>query len=277
MNFIRQSPVPPLDRYVECFWWSRREAPEPHSEYMLPSGRAQLVFALHDTPFLCRSVASGDWTRWRGSMVHGPQSGFYVAGPKPSGVSMGISFRPGAAGAVLGVSMEELTDRHVELDALWGSRAADLRCRLMSAVDAAEAFRILQQSLLARIHRPLLMHPAIGQALAAGSNSSPAIAELQRASGYSPKHFIDLFRFSVGIPPKHYYRIRRFNSVAIAMAAGNRKGLSDLAADAGYSDQAHLTREFKEFAGVTPGHYRPSAGDRPLHHRVALGPAVLGK
>jgi AraC-like DNA-binding protein len=203
--------------------------------------------------------------------VHGPQSSFYLAGSKPTGVSVGVSFRPGAAGAVLGTPLQELTDRHVELDSIWGSRAVDFHHQLLSTLDAAQAFRILEQTLLARIHRPLLLHPAVAESLAvpAGSLSSTRIADLQRAAGYSPKHFINLFRFGVGISPKHFYRIRRFNTVVSAMAAGGALGLGDLAAATGYSDQAHLTREFKEFAGVTPTQYRPSGDDRPLHHRAA--------
>jgi AraC-like DNA-binding protein len=277
MALIRYRPASPLDRYVECFWWSRREQPDPHAEHMLPSGRAQLIFALHETPIAWRASASGDWSAWSRSIVHGPQSGFYVAGPKPEGVSVGVSFRPGAAGAVLGTSLEDLADRHVELGAIWGSRGIDLHDQLMSALDPAEAFRWLEQRLLARVYRPLLLHPAVAHALAspAGSLSSARVADLQRASGYSAKHFINLFRLGVGIGPKQYYRIRRFNSVVEAMAAGEHSGLGDLAAAAGYSDQAHLTREFREFAGITPTQYRPSAADRPLHHRAAAGAAEI--
>lgn len=273
MALILHRPVAPLDRYVDCFWWSRRDEPDACAEHMLPSGRAQLVFALHETPIRWRTAASQHWTAWSRGLVHGPQSGFYLAGPKPQGVSVGVSFWPGAAGAVLGTAMGELTDRHVELADIWGTRSADLHQRLVSALDSAEAFRILEQNLLARIYRPLLLHPAIGQALAAPAASlSPGrVADLQRASGYSPKHFISLFRVGVGIGPKHYYRIRRFNSVVKAMAAGEHSGLGDLAAAAGYSDQAHLTREFKEFAGITPTQYQPAAGNRPLHHRATVG------
>ncbi|HEY2678673.1 MAG TPA: helix-turn-helix domain-containing protein [Steroidobacteraceae bacterium] len=274
MELIRYRPAPPLDRYIECFWWSHRDEPQDHSEHMLPSGGAQLLFALHETPLVCRASASGNSIAWSGSILHGPQSSYYVAGPKPQGSVVGVSFRPGAAGAVLGASMTELADRHVALDAIWGTRGVDLHHRLMSAADPKEVFRILEQGLSARIHRPLLIHPAVARALA--SSPEPVrVADLHRASGYSPRHFIALFRSAVGLNPKHYCRIRRFNAAVRRMAAGDGRGLGDVAAAAGYSDQAHLTREFREFAGVTPTQYRPGGIDRPLHHRAAteLGPA----
>jgi AraC-like DNA-binding protein len=168
--------------------------------------------------------------------------------------------------------MDELADRHVALDAIWGTRGVDLHHRLLSAAEPKELFRILEQSLSARIHRPLLLHPAVAQALASppADVSSPArVGDVQRASGYSPRHFIALFRSAVGLNPKHYYRIRRFNSAVRSLAAGKGAGLSDIAAACGYSDQAHLTREFREFAGVVPTQYRAGGVDRPLHHRAA--------
>jgi AraC-like DNA-binding protein len=275
MQLIRYRPTPPLNRYVECFWWSQRDEPQEHSEHMLPSGGAQLLFALHERPILCRPSAAGNLITWSGSIVHGPQSSYYVAGSKPKGGTVGVSFRPGAAGAVLGASMEELADRHVSLDAIWGTRGVDLQHRLLSAAEPKDVFRILERSLSAQIHRPLLIHPAVARALA----SFPAekswlmrVSDLQRASGYSPRHFIALFRSAVGLNPKHYCRIRRFNFAVRSMVAGDGQGFCDIAAAAGYSDQAHLAREFREFAGVAPTEYRPSGVDRPLHHRTATEP-----
>jgi AraC-like DNA-binding protein len=238
------------------------------SEHMLPSGAAQLLFALHETPIMCTSVATGESMAWSGSIVHGPQSSYCVAGPKPKGAVVGVSFRPGAAAAVLGVSMAELADRHVALDAIWGSRALDIQHQLLSAVGPKQAFQVLEQSLSTRIHRPLLLHPAVAQALLPHHAAlSAPVARMQQASGYSPRHFIALFRFAVGLTPKHYHRIQRFNSVLRGIAA-QEGGLGDVAAAAGYSDQAHLHREFREFAGVTPTQYRLAGPDRPLHHRV---------
>lgn len=56
----------------------------------------------------------------------------------------------------------------------------------------------------------------------------------------------------MGLTPKHYFRIRRFDEVTRRL-------------DLGYSDQAHLTREFRELAGITPGQYR-GRPDSPFHH-----------
>jgi AraC-like DNA-binding protein len=270
MQLIRYRPAAPLDRYVEWFWWSHRDQPQDHEEYMLPSGRAHLVFLLHDQPVVCAPGAAGKPLAGTRSVVHGPQSGYFRAAAKPAGAAVGVSFRPGAAGALLGAPLEEFADRHVGLEAIWGSRASVLRQRLMGAAGPPEVFRILASGLGARIHRPLLMHPAIEHALAsrsAAGTAPAAVASLQRASGYSPRHFIGLFRAAVGLAPKHYTRIRRFNAAVSSLAAVDGPALSEIAAMHGYADQSHLTREFREFAGVTPARYAPEDRGRPLHHR----------
>lgn len=268
---IRYRPAAPLDRHVQFFWWSRRDTLQDCCERILPSGGVQLLFALHETPIICLpSPPSTRRIEWSGSVVHGPQWSYYVAGPKPPGAVAGVAFRPGAAGAVLGVAMPDLAGDHVTLSALWGKRGQELHERLMAAADPMEVFRILEQNLSARIQRPLLMHPAIAHAFRSYSPTwSPArITDVQREAGFSPKHFIALFRAAVGLTPKHYYRIQRFNNVLRCLASGVDCNLADIAASAGYSDQAHLTREFREFAGFTPTQYRPAGSDRPLHHRA---------
>jgi AraC-like DNA-binding protein len=262
---VRYLPRAPLDRYVECFWWSRRDAAQPYKEHMLPSGRAQLILALHESAFSCTPSESTETLTWFGSLVHGPQWGHYVAGPKPPGPVVGVSFRSGCAGPILGVPASELSDRHVSLSSLWGRRAEELRERLLALGEPTEAFGVLERYLSARIETPLLMHPAVAGALASAWVPD-RVSPIQRSTGFSPRHFIALFRASVGLTPKHYFRIQRFNEVTRRLASHLKTSLADMAADLGYSDQAHLTREFRELAGVTPGQYRGQP-ERPLHHR----------
>jgi AraC-like DNA-binding protein len=280
MQLIRYRPAAPLDRFVEWLWWSSRDRPQDHAEYMLPSGRAQLIFLLHDHTLACGPTGTANPLAWSRSVLHGPQSSYFCAAAKPAGAAVGVSFRPGAAGAILGAPLGEFTDRHVALDSVWGSRAGQLRQRLMEAAEPAQIFRIIEDDLISRLRRPLQLHPAVAQALASSvpCDSLPApVRLLQRASGYSPRHFIALFRAAVGLSPKHYFRIQRLSAAAATLAAARGRSLSEIAATHGYADQSHLTRDFRELAGVTPKRFAPAGPDRPLHHSLARGDRSSGR
>ena len=80
-------------------------------------GETQLVITLHDSPIQWAPPAnSNEWQSWTRGIVHGPQARYYLAGPKPKGTVVGVSFRPGMAAALLGASMQELQDSHVPLE-----------------------------------------------------------------------------------------------------------------------------------------------------------------
>jgi AraC-like DNA-binding protein len=270
MAMIRYLPRAPLDRYVECFWWSQRERAQVFGEHMLPSGGVQMIFALHDAPILCVSSASpARPLLWSAGILHGPQWTYFKSGPKPAGVTVGVAFRPGMAGGMLGLAVAELADRHVPIDLIWGSRARELRERLLAAQSPSAAFRVLEEMLCRRVDGLAEIHPAVKQALACrkGGWGFARVAEVQRQAGCSPRHFIAMFRAAVGMTPKHYYRVKRFTSVLQRLAGNDAGSFADLAASIGYSDQAHLTREFREFAGVSPTQYRPRDSTAILHHR----------
>jgi AraC-like DNA-binding protein len=269
MAIVRYRPPAPLDKYVECLWWSQRNSPQLYCEHMLPSASAQLIFALQDGAYAWKRKSSDEAsTVWTRGLVHGPQWSYFVSGAKPCGAVAGVSLRPGAAGAVLGVPIAELTDRHISIDALWGARGRSVHQRLLDADEPMAILRALEQELLSRLTRPLLIHPAVAHALAdpAQGWGFTRISDVQRQAGYSPKHFIALFRAAVGLTPKHYYRVKRFTAALQSIARGDGSNLAELAASLGYADQSHLTREFRDFAGVAPTQYRPRGPDSVLHH-----------
>jgi len=206
------------------------------------------------------------------SVICGPQSAYFVLDTSQPGAAVGVNLRPGAAASVLGIPADQLSDRHVGLEDIWGGAARKLRDRLREARSPERRFAILEQALAARLQRPLLPHPAVAYALRA-VDASPSLArvgQVRDETGYSAKRFIELFRHSVGLAPKRYCRIRRFQTVIESLARGEPVEWAGVAADSGYSDQSHLNREFRALAGVTPGEYRPVSNDRPSH--VAIGP-----
>src|SRR5690606_8225552 len=109
--------------------------------------------------------AASSWQAWRRGVVHGPQSTFYQAGPKPPGAVLGASFRPGAAGAVLGAPPAALLDRHVAIDDLWGTWGRTLHARLAESRSPHDALSCLERALVARLDARAPMHPAVAQAL----------------------------------------------------------------------------------------------------------------
>jgi len=96
------------------------------------------------------------------------------------------------------------------------------------------------------------------------------VHEAVQRSGYSHRALIGLFAGAVGLTPKRYARVRRFHG-ALRRAVPDASW-ADIAADLGYSDQAHFVREFREFAGVTPSGYRRAAPRFAHHVPVAPGP-----
>jgi len=283
MVLIRHRPAAPLDRYVEYFWWSRRDTPQLFHEHMLPSGSAQLVFALHDSPIICRAgTSSGASVEWSRGVVHGPQWRYYIAGHKPCGIVVGVSFKPGAAGAILGVPVTEVTDRHIRIDELWGTRGTSLQEELRQEDEPTAVFQLLERRLIERLTRPLLIHPAVAHALDSLNSARLLcrITDIQRESGYSARHFIALFHSAVGLTPQHFSRVQRFTTVLKQLAANSKTDLAATAALAGYSDQAHMSRDFRDFAGITPTQYRPAGDDRIFHHvqgqKTSIRPPIEG-
>jgi AraC-like DNA-binding protein len=263
MPSLNHRPRPPLDSFVARFWWSERNVPLDAVEHMLPTGSAYLVFPLHDLPMTC----TGDEVlTWQRGLVHGPQSRIYRSGPKPAGAVVGVALRPGAIRAILGVPASEISGRHVPVEALWGKRADALHARLCEAASPPATFEILERELLAKLKRPLPLHPAVALALARARHPRVRVDDVCREAALSPRHFIDLFRDSVGYTPGRYYRVRRFAHVLQSLAQHGPRDLAGLAHATGYSDQSHLIREFREHAGMTPTQYRPLDIESPHHH-----------
>lgn len=266
---LTRTPAPPLDAFIECLWYSAGDTPQRRREFALPSGRADLVFNLLEAPI--RTFASQHdtvgWT-FHGAVVHGPQSRSFVLDDRKSSRVVGVHFKP--AGAVLlGVPPRELCDRHVALEALWGARATTLREELLEASEPEVMFAVLERELLRRLNRPVLVHPAVSFALRrlASPSRMPSITSVREDTGYGERHFSTLFSDAVGLTPKVFARVQRLHRVTTALARGDRP-LAEVALEAGYYDQAHLNRDFRDMAGITPGSYESIPGRSVLHTEV---------
>ncbi len=180
---------------------------------------------------------------------------------------MGIHFKPGGAAPFLGAPASEAHGIDLPLDAFWGSGAADLRERLLEARTLGERFRIVEQTLLGRLAGGAEPHPLIVGALRelAVVPQCRTLAEVTEDLGLSQRRFIELFRGQVGMTPKLYYRIRRFQEALRRIETGDGIVWTDLALGCGYYDQAHFIRDFRAFSGINPSAYLAGRGEHLNH------------
>jgi len=275
---MERAPHPLLGSLVRSIWLSapgaaRGPAAATH-ERMMPTGEMHLVFRL-DGPAvrIAPDLASPATEDLGHALVNGARAGAYCKEVSEKSVSIGVQLRPGAARALLGVPADELAGRHLRLEDLWGADAALMREQLMAEGSAADKLHRLETLLLQRLRaRPAqALHAAVAAALPP-LRAGRSVNDLVRQSGYSHRQFIRLFSQAVGLPPRLYARVLRFqNALQLMQGQGlHRPLLADVALHAGYSDQPHFNRDFREFSGLTPEQYRAARPVTPNHVPVAL-------
>jgi AraC-like DNA-binding protein len=181
--------------------------------------------------------------------------------------TVGVHFKAGGPQPFLGVSAGELRDADVPLDALWGTKATELRGRLLEAQMPEARFGVLEQALLAQVASTLSHHPAVAFALREfqGMPRTRAIKVVSERTGLSQRRFIQLFREEVGLTPKLFCRIRRFQEVIRLVGSERHVEWAELALRCGYFDQAHFVHDFRAFSGTTPTNYLANRGEHPNH------------
>ena len=192
------------------------------------------------------------WEQGRGAFVAGPDTGPVRTVMKPGTVLIGVRFRPSAGGPLLGVPLSELRDQRVDLTDL---RRRDAR-RLPGTLDPDTAV-IRALELAAALVADGDLDPAAAQAAALLADPRARAEDVAAEVGLSMRQLRRRCHAVVGYGPKTLQRILRFRRFVSRIDAGLPGGqaahdLAALAVQAGYADQAHLTRECRALAGLTP-------------------------
>jgi len=268
MQFFAHIPKPPLSNFVELFWFYDGYSPGPHSkERLMPDGSIELVINLkQDEARIYDRENLDKCERLPGTLLCGPHSSFFVIDTAQQASVIGIHFKPGGAFPFFKMPTGELQNLHVSLEDLWGHEAGLLRQRLLEAQTPQMKFHVLEECLLAQF-KPLERHRAVDCALGLFCNihTAPAIADLADHIGVSSRRFIQLFSNEVGLTPKLFARVRRFQNVLLQLRNARDVDWADLAASCGYFDQAHFIHDFKEFSGINPTAYQTQKTDHLNH------------
>jgi AraC-like DNA-binding protein len=208
--------------HVACVW-IRDPEPRARTQRVLPDACVDVV-----------------WTGER-LVVAGPATGPVLANVPAGAAAMGVRFRVGAAGGALGLPAAELLDATVALDDLWGAEGAEIAERVGSAPTPAAQLQALAAAVGAR---PRAEPDPFVRAAATGAQRT--------ALGIGERQLRRRFADAVGYGPKTLDRVLRFQRFLTLAAREALPDLARLALEAGYADQAHLTRECTRLAGLPP-------------------------
>jgi len=257
----RIAPGPPLDQHIEWLWHYTDYHPDHDREHVLPDGGCDLIINLESRPRrLFQRANPQEHRAFRRGWISGAQSEFLIIDALPASTMIGAHFRPGAAARFMGLPAPEFAAQVVELDDIWRAGVWEWRDQLMEARGPREKFTVFERFLnerLARSPARLDAGPGISNAIE-GFMRAPELRHMGRAAddmGVSRRHFIAEFRRHVGLTPKTFCRIRRFQDVLVAIQAKRPVGWADLACSCGYYDQSHFIRDFIRFAGMNPSSY----------------------
>jgi AraC-like DNA-binding protein len=272
MEFVVHRPAPPLSAIVETITYFSSWTPDHLRERLIPDGAIEIIVDLTERPKRLFDTPEGGTGRdFRQAWISGMHRSPIIIEAQAQSSMFVIRFRPGAMRAVIGHDAESLTDRVEPLADVVGSAASSLRDRLLEARGAAARIAAGEAWLRERWRQAPIAPPPLTYALRRLADPAGArIADIAEDAGVSARQLQNLFRKWVGVSPKQYARIRRFQSVLAALSPGRGEGAADLflrgeaigepdwarlAAATGYADQPHLVHEFRAFSGVTPGTY----------------------
>jgi AraC-like DNA-binding protein len=268
----RHIPLAPLSQFVQLLWYYDGFV-QPHSkERLLPDGSLSLVVNLHQDRirvFNSRDTSQCDTLRG-GHVLSGARASFFVLDTENAVGTVGVHFRPGGASPFLRMPVSEVSELSLSLDQLWGSEGSDLRGHLLEAASVQRKFQIVEQWLLERLAKPLERTPAVAYAVRQFQQPvAPSVSCVVDRIGMSHRRFIQIFTAEVGLSPKVFSRIMRFQRAVNCIRERNEADWARLALDCGYYDQAHFIHDFQVFSGITPSTYiasGPRLGNHvPLH------------
>ena len=180
----------------------------------------------------------------------------------------GVRFRPGGLSGFGPLDAAGLTDAVVDLTNFWGRSAQEVWHQLGEAA-ADERIRLLQNVLGARANGRIETDPFLHHCVTRieAARGALRIGDLEKNTGLSGRQLERKFARHLGISPKLFARVVRFKAAVAAAAGPHPPEWVTLAGDLGYADQPHLVREFKTFAGLTPGAYLDAHGRYPTADR----------
>jgi AraC-like DNA-binding protein len=258
------TPTPALAGYIAAYRFARFVAPPEQGTAPLlvspPSPEMEIVAS--DRSFMLDHTPDGRLVLKPRVFVFGPMLAERAATPSLAGGGsarvLSILFRPGAAAMFLRTPAAAFTDLVIDGDCVLPRPMLSTFARALACESTTESARVLDEHFVRYLDsierkRDVRVEAALG--LIRDAPTRVYLPTVSRQVGLGRRQLERLFLEHVGVSPGRCAQFERFRAAARAVAGPMRHSLAEIAAARGYADQAHMAREFRALAGVSPSQY----------------------
>jgi len=257
MDFTRITPHPDLDEFIECYWMMYSDDSVSIIEKIIPDGFTEIIFNYRD---VYKSKISGAWNLQSPNLLAGQLKTFFYLQNTGTTGSIAIKFKPAALTQLFGFHMDQYVDKIVDLDTFQNLELKLLKEKILADVSpgikiqAQHIKQILDDYFILLIQHAPANPLKIPLELIFNSNGMVTVAEMAAMANVGERQLERLFKKYIGLPPKYYARIIRFNYIFELMKSKTNTW-AEIVYLSGYYDQSHFIQNFKAFTGEDPSSY----------------------
>jgi AraC-like DNA-binding protein len=254
-------PVFPLNAFIENLVYYEGLNTPHNLDRFLPDGNTEIIIDLTEKPqYIYDNETLQEIQTCRYAWVSGVRTQPITIPSGRDSRMLIVAFKMGKASPFYPFAMSELNDTVAGADLVFGRDVLDLREQLLAAKSSERMFQLVEGFLLQQAGNAVCEDTStrcVDYAVSSIINKPTLrrLHELSEEIGYSQKHFISLFKEQVGVSPKQYLKIMRFQKVIGTIENSKFIEWRSIALESGYYDQAHFIHDFKLFSGFTPNEY----------------------
>lgn len=264
MVFEMHFPPQPLSLFVESFFYFKDQQPLHSMERFLPDGNVYLVIDLTDEPkFIFDNETLVEKQACKKLWFSGIRTQYITIPSGRDSEMFVINFHKGRAFPFTGMPLNELSDRVVDGELVMSPEILNLRDALLNITDIQKKFHFAAGFLTRVFGHRMVVNPFVDFAVKS-ILERPDLASIDAISGkvgFSQKHLIKLFKEHVGVTPKSFLQVVRFQKAIQDIETAKTADWKAIAHDCGYYDQAHFINDFARFSGYRPKEYLAQRSD----------------
>jgi AraC-like DNA-binding protein len=266
MLYLEKIPSEPLVPWIRSLWYCHAPALTHRRERVLPNGCIEIILNLHrDSLVDCADDGTATVIS-PAAIVVGARARFEVIDTSDLAELMGIVIRPGGFAGFFRQRADLFFQQSIALENIW--REPSLLDALRETKTPAEKLCMLERSLLRLLRAGASRSSLVDQAMYLFRRRHLSVAGAASSAGISERRLSQVFREEVGIAPKMWCRIHRFQAATRALYAGADVPWPELALRCGYYDQSHFANDFRAFSGIDPTTYSALRGRWRNHVRM---------